>query len=47
LGAGKPLSRRFELPLVPRATPADSGVAAFVQNGRTGEVLQALMLPGC
>jgi hypothetical protein len=47
LDAGKPLSRRFELPLVPRATPADSGVAAFVQNGRTGEVLQALMLPGC
>lgn len=45
--AGKPLSRGFELPLVPRSSPADSGVAAFVQSGRTGEVLQALMLPGC
>lgn len=35
------------LPLLPEAIPAHSGVAAFVQNRKTGEVLQALMLPGC
>lgn len=35
------------LPLLPKAVPANSGVAAFVQNRRTGEVLQALMLPAC
>lgn len=35
------------LPLVPKAVPAHSGVAAFVQNRRTGSVLQALMLPAC
>jgi hypothetical protein len=27
--------------------PANGGVAAFVQSRRTGEVLQALALPGC
>ena len=47
LETGRPLSERLRLPLVPRATPADSGVAAFVQNRRNGEVLQALMRPGC
>ncbi len=36
-----------ELPLLPNAVPAHSGVAAFVQNSRTLEVLQALMLPSC
>jgi len=35
------------LPLPPKAVPAHSGVAAFVQNRRTAEVLQALMLPAC
>ena len=44
---GGRLAQVLTLPLVPRATPADSGVAAFVQNRRTGEVLQALMRPGC
>ena len=38
---------RRSLPLLPKAVPANSGVAAFVQNRRTGEVLQALMLPAC
>ena len=35
------------LPLLPKADPKQSGVAAFVQNRSTGEVLQALMLPAC
>jgi hypothetical protein len=43
---GKAVERRA-LPLLPKAVPANSGVAAFVQNRRTGEVLQALMLPAC
>lgn len=38
---------RRELPLVPNAVAANSGVAAFVQNRRTAAVLQALMLPVC
>jgi hypothetical protein len=38
-------ARRLALP--PSAVPATSGVAAFVQNRRTGEVLQALLLPAC
>ena len=37
----------IELALLPKAKPADSGVAAFVQNRRTGEVLQAVMLGAC
>jgi hypothetical protein len=41
------LLERRDLALVPKAGPRDSGVVAFVQNRRTGEVLQALMLPGC
>jgi hypothetical protein len=41
------LSVRKALPLLPRAVPANSGVAAFVQNRRTGEVLQALMRSAC
>jgi hypothetical protein len=35
------------LALPPKAVPARAGVAAFVQNRRTAEVLQALMLPAC
>jgi hypothetical protein len=35
------------LALLPNATPADSGVVAFVQNRRSGEVLQALLLGAC
>jgi hypothetical protein len=41
------IAERRTLPLVPKAIPAHSGVAAFVQNRRTAEVLQALMLPAC
>jgi hypothetical protein len=41
------LVERRELPLVPKAIPANSGIAAFVQNRRSGEILQALMLPAC
>jgi hypothetical protein len=44
---GMPLSQRRRLPLLPAANAANSGVAAFVQNRRTGEVLQALMRPAC
>jgi hypothetical protein len=44
---GGKLAERRELPPVPGAVPAHSGIAAFVQNRRTGEVLQALMLPAC
>ncbi|MGH7603214.1 MAG: DUF1223 domain-containing protein [Gemmatimonadaceae bacterium] len=36
-----------DLPLLPKAVAAHSGVAAFVQNRRSAEVLQALMLPAC
>lgn len=35
------------LPLLPKAVRGNSGVAAFVQNRATGEVLQALMRPAC
>jgi len=41
------LADRRDLPLLPKAVPARSGVVAFVQNRRTAEVLQALMLPAC
>jgi hypothetical protein len=41
------LVERQRLPLLPKAIPANSGVAAFVQSRSTGEVLQALMLPAC
>jgi hypothetical protein len=43
----KSLAERRELPLLPRAVAANSGVAAFVQNRASAEVLQALMLPAC
>jgi hypothetical protein len=35
------------LPLLPGALAANSGVVGFVQNRRSAEVLQALMLPSC
>jgi len=35
------------LPLLPGASSKNLGVAAFVQNRSTSEVLQALMLPAC
>ncbi|HEX5091735.1 MAG TPA: DUF1223 domain-containing protein [Burkholderiales bacterium] len=41
------LVERRSLPLLPKAVRAHSGVAAFVQNRRSAEVLQALMLPAC
>jgi hypothetical protein len=41
------LFERRTLPLLPKAVAVHSGVAAFVQNPSTGEVLQALMLPVC
>jgi hypothetical protein len=44
---GVRLEERRVLPLLPKAVPLNSGVAAFVQNRRNGEVLQALMLPAC
>ncbi len=43
-------SRRLErrtLPLLPGAAAANSGAAAFVQDRRTGEVLQALLRSSC
>jgi hypothetical protein len=45
--AGTRLSERRALPLLPKAVPGNSGVVAFVQNRRSLEVLQALMLPAC
>jgi hypothetical protein len=44
---GPRLRERHALPLLPKAVPEHSGVAAFVQNRATSEVLQALMLPAC
>ena len=44
--AGRRTERR-DLPLLPGAVAANSGVVAFVQNRRSLEVLQALMLPAC
>lgn len=41
------LALQRTLPLLPKALPSRSGLAGFVQNRRTGEVLQALMLPAC
>lgn len=46
LGPDRRMERR-RLALVPGAGPADSGVAAFVQDRRTGEVLQALLRSAC
>lgn len=41
------LALKKSLPLPPTAKPREAGVAAFVQNRSTGDVLQALMLPPC
>ncbi|HWA38424.1 MAG TPA: DUF1223 domain-containing protein [Burkholderiales bacterium] len=46
-GTGAARSERRSIPLLPGAVPANSGVVAFVQNRRSLEVLQALMLPAC
>ena len=46
-GEGLKLEESRTLPLLPGADPKNLGVAAFVQNRSTGEVLQALMLPAC
>jgi hypothetical protein len=40
-------AERSRIPLLPKAVPAHSGVVAFVQNRRSLEVLQAVMLPAC
>jgi len=45
--AGIALNQRRKLALLPGAAAADSGVAAFVQDRRTGEVLQALLRSYC
>lgn len=42
--AGRHAARRV-LPLLPKGVPANSGVVGFVQDRRSLEVLQALMLP--
>ncbi len=44
---GGRIEERRDLPLLPKAVPGHSGVAAFVQDQRSAEVLQALMLPAC
>jgi hypothetical protein len=44
---GLKLAYRRSLPLLPSADLKHSGVAAFVQDRSSGEVLQALMLPAC
>ena len=41
------VAERRRLPLLPGAAAANSGVAAFVQDRRTGDVLQALMRSAC
>lgn len=45
--AAPPLRAERLLPLLPKGVPTNSGVVAFVQNRRTAEVLQALLLPVC
>jgi hypothetical protein len=44
--SGRRVERRT-LPLLPGASAEGSGVAAFVQDTRTGEVLQALLRSAC
>ena len=41
------LTERRRLPLLPGTAAAGSGAAAFVQDRRTGEVLQALLRSAC
>jgi len=45
--SGSRLIQERALPLLPGAQRANSGAVAFVQNRRTAEVLQVLMLPSC
>jgi hypothetical protein len=45
--SGSRLVQERALPLLPGAQRAHSGVVAFVQNRRSAEVLQALVLPAC
>jgi hypothetical protein len=45
--SGPRLIQERALALLPGAQRANSGVVAFVQNRRTAEVLQVLMLPSC
>lgn len=47
MGFASRIAERRSLALVPGATPANSGVAAFVQDRRSGEVLQALLRSAC
>jgi len=46
-GEGPKIDERRALPLLPGTNAKNLGVAAFVQNRSTSEVLQALMLPVC
>jgi hypothetical protein len=46
-GDGLKLEEKRLLPMLPGAKAEHVGVAAFVQDRSTGEVLQALMLPAC
>jgi len=46
-GEGLKLEQSRALPLLPGADAKNLGVAAFVQNRSTSEVLQALMLAAC
>ena len=46
-GPGGTVSERRALALLPKGSPERSGVVAFVQDRRTGEVLQALLRSGC
>ncbi|MEA3194581.1 MAG: hypothetical protein QOD26_2914 [Betaproteobacteria bacterium] len=46
-GPGGTVSERRALTLLPKGVPERSGVVGFVQDRRTGEVLQALLLSSC
>src|SRR5262249_39368535 len=45
--SGSRIADERALPILPGAQRANSGVVAFVQNRRTAEVLQVLMLASC
>jgi len=47
MGPWAPGRQELQLALLPKAVPADSGVAGFVQDRRTGKVVQALLLGPC
>ena len=46
-GPGGKVAERRALPLLPKGEPARSGVVGFVQDRRTGEVLQAVLRSAC